>query len=62
MTNSRLCILGAGNMGRALIGGLLRSGTPALQLSVAESQAAAREAREFLGEVTNKLGIEIEGR
>jgi pyrroline-5-carboxylate reductase len=44
MTNSRLCILGAGNMGRALIGGLLRSGTPALQLSVAESQAAAREA------------------
>src|SRR6516162_9200028 len=44
MTNRRLCILGAGNMGRALIGGLLRSGTPATQLSVAECQAAAREA------------------
>ena len=42
MTNRRLCILGAGNMGRALIGGLLRSGTRAEQLSVAESQPAAR--------------------
>ena len=31
-------------MGRALIGGLLRSGTPPGQLSVAESQVAAREA------------------
>jgi pyrroline-5-carboxylate reductase len=44
MTNRRLCILGAGNMGRALIGGLLRSGTRSEQLSVAESQADAREA------------------
>jgi pyrroline-5-carboxylate reductase len=44
MTNRRLCILGAGNMGRALIGGLLRSGTLPAQLSVAESQAVAREA------------------
>jgi pyrroline-5-carboxylate reductase len=44
MTNRRLCILGAGNMGRALIGGLLRGGWRAEQLSVAESQPAAREA------------------
>jgi len=49
VTNSRLCILGAGNMGRALIGGLLRSGTRAERVSAAESQPAAREAlsREF---------------
>src|ERR1700751_815980 len=44
MTNRRLCILGAGNMGRALIGGLLRADWPASQLSVGESQAAARAA------------------
>jgi pyrroline-5-carboxylate reductase len=44
MTNRRLCILGAGNMGRALIGGLLRSGMRPEQLSVGESEAAAREA------------------
>jgi pyrroline-5-carboxylate reductase len=44
MTDARLCILGAGNMGRALIGGLLRSGTPPAQLSVGESDAAARAA------------------
>jgi pyrroline-5-carboxylate reductase len=44
MINGRLCILGAGNMGRALIGGLLRSGIPGAQLSVGESDAAARAA------------------
>src|SRR5215469_762277 len=44
MTNRRLCILGTGNMGRALIGGLLRSGTRAEQLSAGESLPAAREA------------------
>jgi len=44
MTNRRLAILGAGNMGRALIGGLLRSGTRPEQLSVGEPLAAAREA------------------
>src|SRR5262252_3432785 len=42
MTNRRLCILGAGNMGRALIGGLLRADWPGSQLRVGESQAAAR--------------------
>lgn len=51
MTNSRLCILGAGNMGRALIGGLLRSGTRAEHLSVGESQPAARAA------LARELGI-----
>jgi pyrroline-5-carboxylate reductase len=49
MTNRRICILGAGNMGRALVGGLLRAGTRSEQLSVGESLPAAREAlaREF---------------
>ena len=55
MTNRRLCILGAGNMGRALIGGLLRSDTRPEQLSVAESQAAAREA------VAHDFGIAATG-
>jgi pyrroline-5-carboxylate reductase len=44
MTNRRVCILGAGNMGRALIGGLLRSGTRPEHLSAADSEPAAREA------------------
>src|SRR5256885_15945473 len=43
MTNRRLAILGAGNMGRALIGGLLRSGTRPEHLSVGEPVAGARE-------------------
>jgi pyrroline-5-carboxylate reductase len=49
MTNSRIAILGAGNMGRALIAGLLRSGTRPEALAVGESVAAAREslARDF---------------
>jgi pyrroline-5-carboxylate reductase len=49
MTIRRLCVLGAGNMGRALLAGLMRSGTRAEQLSVGESIAAAREllAREL---------------
>jgi pyrroline-5-carboxylate reductase len=55
MTNRRLCILGAGNMGRALIGGLLRAGWRAEQLSVAESQPAAREA------VARDFGISATG-
>jgi pyrroline-5-carboxylate reductase len=44
MTERRLCVLGAGNMGRALIAGLLRAGQPAGQLSVGESVPAVREA------------------
>ena len=51
MTNKRLCILGAGNMGRALIGGLLRSGTRAEHVSVGENQPAARAA------LARELGI-----
>jgi pyrroline-5-carboxylate reductase len=47
--NGRICILGAGNMGRALVGGLLRSGTRPEQLNVGEKHLAAREtlARDF---------------
>jgi pyrroline-5-carboxylate reductase len=44
MINRRIAFLGAGNMGRALIAGLLRSGTRPEQLSVGESAPAAREA------------------
>jgi pyrroline-5-carboxylate reductase len=47
--NRSVCILGAGNMGRALVGGLLRSGTRPEQLTVGEKNVAARDtlAREF---------------
>ncbi len=55
MTNRRLCILGAGNMGRALMGGLLRSGIRPEQLSAGESEAAAREA------VRHDFGVSAEG-
>jgi pyrroline-5-carboxylate reductase len=51
MTNKRLAILGAGNMGRALIGGLLRSGTRPEHISVGEPIAAARDA------LARELGI-----
>src|SRR6202035_493156 len=44
-------ILGAGNMGRALSGGLLRSGTRPEHLSVGEPILAAREA------LARELGI-----
>jgi pyrroline-5-carboxylate reductase len=49
MTDRRIAILGAGNMGRALLAGLLRSGTRPEQLSVGEPSPAAREhlAREL---------------
>src|SRR4029077_18900071 len=49
MTNRRIAILGAGNMGRALIAGLLRAGTRAEHLTVGEHYPAAREllAREL---------------
>jgi len=40
----QLAILGGGNMGRALIGGLLRRGTRPEQISVGESVPAARES------------------
>ena len=51
MTNRRLALLGAGNMGRALIAGLLRSGTRAEHIAVGEQLAAAREA------LARELGI-----
>lgn len=44
MSNHRIAILGGGNMGRALIGGLLRRGVRPEQISVGESVAAARES------------------
>jgi pyrroline-5-carboxylate reductase len=49
MTNRHVCILGVGNMGRALVSGLLRSGTRPEQLHAADSDPDARGqlAREF---------------
>jgi pyrroline-5-carboxylate reductase len=44
MSNKHVAILGAGNMGRALIGGMLRRGTRPEHISVGESSHAAREA------------------
>jgi pyrroline-5-carboxylate reductase len=43
MSHLELTVLGAGNMGRALIGGLLRHGMRPEQIAVGESQEAARE-------------------
>ncbi len=51
MSNTQLAILGGGNMGRALIGGLLRQGTRPEQISVGESVSAARES------LSKELGI-----
>src|ERR1700753_2964556 len=45
MSNGQLAFLGGGNMGRALIGGLLRRGTRPEHISVGESFAGARDPR-----------------
>lgn len=42
MSHLELTVLGAGNMGRALIGGLLRHGIRPEQIAVGESQEASR--------------------
>ena len=49
MSHLELTVLGAGNMGRALIGGLLRHGMRPEQIAVGESHEAARTSlsREF---------------
>jgi pyrroline-5-carboxylate reductase len=44
MSNNHLAVLGGGNMGRALIGGMLRRGTRPEHITVGESVEAAREA------------------
>jgi len=44
MPEAQLSVLGGGNMGRALISGLLRSGTRPERVSVGEADAAARLA------------------
>jgi pyrroline-5-carboxylate reductase len=51
MSNTRVCILGAGNMGRALLGGLLRSGTRAEFLSLGEPSTQAR------ADIARELGV-----
>jgi pyrroline-5-carboxylate reductase len=43
MSNKHLAILGGGNMGRALIGGMLQRGTRPEHISVGESSQAARD-------------------
>lgn len=42
MSTQRVAVLGGGNMGRALVGGLLRAGMRPEHISVGESDAAAR--------------------
>lgn len=44
MSHKHLAILGGGNMGRALIGGMLRRGTRPEHISVGESSQAARDS------------------
>jgi len=44
MSDRQITVLGGGNMGRALIGGLLRSGTRPERISVGEASEAARLA------------------
>lgn len=51
MSHLELTVLGAGNMGRALIGGLLRHGMRPEQIAVGETQEAARAA------LSRELGI-----
>lgn len=51
MSHIELTVLGAGNMGRALMGGLLRHGMRAEQISVGESQEGARAT------LSRELGI-----
>ena len=43
MTNYRLAVVGGGNMGAALVGGLLASGWDAADLAVVEVVAARRD-------------------
>jgi pyrroline-5-carboxylate reductase len=63
MTNTRVCILGAGNMGRALIGGLLRAGQRPEFLSVGEGAEGARAAlaRDLGVSASADNGAAIEG-
>lgn len=51
MSHLELTVLGAGNMGRALIGGLLRHGMRPEQIAVGESQEGARAT------LSRELGI-----
>ncbi|HEV2443460.1 MAG TPA: pyrroline-5-carboxylate reductase [Steroidobacteraceae bacterium] len=51
MSHIELTVLGAGNMGRALIGGLLRHGMRPEQIAVGESQESARAT------LSQELGI-----
>ncbi len=44
MSSHTIAIVGGGNMGRALAGGLIRRGTPAQAIRVGEPEAAARDA------------------
>ena len=43
MQNTRICFIGAGNMGRSLIGGLIANAYPAELLSAADPDASQRQ-------------------
>jgi pyrroline-5-carboxylate reductase len=55
MSDAQLAILGGGNMGRALIAGLLRSGTRTERIGVGESSEDARRA------LASELGVTATG-
>jgi len=63
MSNGQIAFLGGGNMGRALIGGLLRRGTRPEHISVGESFAAARDAlsADFGIQATDDNAAAVEG-
>lgn len=52
MNESQLCFIGAGNMARSLIGGLLADGYPAGQIRASDPDAGQRDA------VARRFGIE----
>jgi pyrroline-5-carboxylate reductase len=63
MQSEKFAILGGGNMGRALIGGLLRRGIRPEQISVGERQESARAAlsRDFVIEATADNAAAVTG-
>ena len=61
--SAKIAIIGGGNMGRALLGGLLRDGTPRGQVRIGEASGAARHElhREFGVFVSDDNAAVLEG-
>lgn len=52
MTHATITFIGAGNMARSLVSGLLAAGTPAASIRASDPDAAQREALSALGIIT----------